>query len=152
MNQQELDALRRRGQVIVTAYCVLIPAIALAVLTVYVLVAGLDRLPMQLARFGLTVLFCVALYRGSSFARNIFFVIYGLLVPMGLVMSLMSGGLNLILAMSAMVSAVYISFAWVLATSRSVDVFICAQQHCRSRAKQLEPDLTPDIPVLPSSP
>lgn len=116
----------QKGQIILLVYLVLVLLASVGVIAFYVSSRGTDRLPAQLIRFVLTVVLCIFLFRGSRIAKSISVVLFA--IGGSLALNGVFQGSPLTVALSVGLAALYLSFAWMLLWSGSVNAFLEHQQ------------------------
>lgn len=121
MTEQE-----KKGRLILLIYIGLILAMSAATIAFNASVVGPERLGQQGFRFILTALLCLFLYNGSKGAKWIAIV---LLIPAGALAFFMTFLDSLVaIALGGIMAVLYLSFAWVLLWSPSVNAFLKCQR------------------------
>jgi hypothetical protein len=114
------------GRLIVLVHIALVVGISIGLIAWSLAVRAPERLPAQIVRFALTVALCFWLYWGSARAKSIAFVLCGL-TGLGSVLALVgtirTGAGPVQFSIFGAMAAVYLSFAFVLIASPSVEAF-----------------------------
>jgi hypothetical protein len=125
---QATARLQAAGRKLVVRVVVIAMALSLFTIATFMLAQGTTRLPQQLLRLTLTVMLCIQLVRGASWARwtsAILFLVGGL-ISLGGVAGLLGTPASAWLMLGF--GGIYLYCAGVLIASRSVSAFFSQAQ------------------------